>query len=204
MEWPMKSFSRIPLILLASILVVSCAKKKEEAAPPAPAGGATHAKVSQAMLQRWMVGLINRQPSPNAESSVTIGSGVMQVKTPGESKAWGETADVDSNGTPETIRFMWDGQAKVMYAHTQDWVKLSDGTVADKGLLVAQFGEGNTRNKVPGSGWYAYALTRDTTATGVTGTLFGCTFDKYGAEGECGTGTFSRDDNEFHIEVVGQ
>lgn len=198
----MKPLSRILPILLASILVASCAKKKETV--PETGGQATHAKVSQAMLQRWMVGLINRQPTPNAESSVTIGSGVMQVQTPAESKAWTETADADSNGTQETIRFMWDGQAKVMYAHTQDPVTLADGTIADKGLLVTQFAEGNTRNKAPGSGWYAYALTRDSTATGVTGTLFGCMFDRYGAEGECGTGTFSRNDNEFHIDVVGQ
>lgn len=203
----MKSYSRIPTIFLASILVMSCSKKQEQPASESgdhAAHAAAYGKVPQAMLQRWMVGLVNREPSPNAEKSMTIGSGAMQVQTVGESKSWTETADVDSNGVQESVGLMWDGQAKVMYAFTRDPIQLSDGKAADKGFLVAQFAEGNSRSKVPGSGWYAYLVTRDSTAAGVTGDLFGCTFDRYGVEGECGTGTFSKNDNEFHIEVVGQ
>ena len=201
----MKLFSRISLIFLASILIVSCAKKEEPAATDSNAPSTdTYAHVPQAMLQRWMIGLVNREPSPNAASAMTIGSGVMQVQTPGESKSWAETADIDSNGVQEAITFMWDGQAKVMYAHTLAPVALADGKMADKGLMVAQFAEGNARNRPAGAGWYAYALTRDSTATGVTGTLFGCTFDKFGTEEKCGTGTWSRGDNEFHIDVAGE
>ena len=203
----MKPYSRILPIFLAAILVVSCSRKQEQPASDSgtPAASATtYAHVPQAMLQRWMVGLVNRSPSPNAEKAMTIGSGAMQVQTPGESKSWTETADVDSNGVKDSITLMWDGQAKVMYAYTRDPIALSEGKTADLGLMVAQFADGNTRKKEPGSGWYAYLLSRDSTATGVTGNLFGCTFDKYGAEGQCGTGTFSRSENEFHIDAVGQ
>ena len=49
-----------------------------------------------------------------------------------------------------------------------------------KGLLVAQFGEGNTANRPLGSGFWAYATSRDTTSyREVEGTLYGCRFDKY-------------------------
>ena len=202
----MNLYSRISLIVLASILVVSCSKKQEQAAsesetPAAPA--TTYARVPQAMLQRWMIGLVNREPSPNAEQAMTIGVGEVKVQATGLSKAWTETADVDSNGVQESVTLMWDGRAKVMYAYTRAPIMLSDGKSVDQGLMVAQYADGNTRNKPPGSGWYAYVLSRDSTAAKVTGTLFGCTFDRYGTEGPCGTGTFSRDENDFKIVATG-
>ena len=73
--------------------------------------------------------------------------------------------------------------------------------MADKGLLVAQFGEGNTADRPLGSGFWAYATTRDTTSYRETeGALFGCRFDKTGQETECGPGTWSRVNNDFKIE----
>jgi hypothetical protein len=53
-----------------------------------------------------------------------------------------------------------------------------------------------------GSGFWAYATSRDTTsATEVAGTLYGCRFDKYGEETECGPGTWSRVNNDFDIST---
>ncbi len=193
------------VLSLSALVAVSCAKKSENAAPPAastPAAATPH--IQSAMLKRWMTGLANRHPGLNSTHANTLGADVMSVAISGDATSWSETADVDSNGTPETVGFMWDGANKVMYAYTKDPVTLSDGSMADKGLLVCQFGANNTKGKPEGSGWYAYATARDTTGGKVSGTMYGCTFDATGNELQCGTGTFNKDGNEFTIEVTPQ
>jgi hypothetical protein len=113
--------------------------------------------------------------------------------------------DIDSSGTPEKVNFLWDATNKVMYAFTQDPVALEGGSMADKGLLIAQYGEANTAKREMGSGVWVYATERDTTATGeVRGKLFGCRFDKDGNTTECGTGDWSRTTNDFIIESAVQ
>jgi hypothetical protein len=157
------------------------------------------------LLKQWMIGLANRRPGLGATKANTLGGGALGVTTSGDATSWYENADLDSNGTQEKIGFMWDGANKVMYAYTHDPVTLSDGTIADEGLLVTQFGAGNAKGKPEGSGWYAYAVERDTTAEGrVSGKLFGCTFDSVGNELQCGEGTFNRDGNDFQIKVQPQ
>jgi hypothetical protein len=134
----------------------------------------------------------------------TLGYGALGVTLQENGQGWYEIADVDSNGTEEKIGFMWDTQNRVMYAYTQDPITFSDGTIADKGALITQFGEGNTLGRAVGSGWYAYALSADTTATGAAGNLYGCTFDHTGMILECGTGTYERVGTEFKISVTPQ
>ncbi|MFI5372442.1 MAG: hypothetical protein ACHQ52_12860 [Candidatus Eisenbacteria bacterium] len=191
----------LPPILL--LIVVSCAPKGEKAGqasnPPS-----TQPRVAERMLKRWMIGLTNRHPGSGATHPTDFGSGALGVTVSKDATMWYETADVDSNGKQELIGFMWDAPSKVMYAYTHDPVTLSDGTVADKGLLVAQFGDGNTKGKPVGSGWYAYTVERDSTAGKVGGKMFGCTFDAAGNEVECGEGTFDRSGNELKIAVKPQ
>jgi hypothetical protein len=193
----MKTHARFASVLLLVLLAGSCApkeKRSESAEPPA-------SPLQGRLLTQWMIGLANRQPSPGATMAKTLGYGALGVSLAENGMGWYEVADVDSNGTQEKIGFMWDAKNKVMYAYTEDPVTLSDGTIANKGLLITQFGEGNTRGRAEGSGWYAYALERDTTATGTRGSLYGCTFDKTGAILECGTGTFERDGVDFKISA---
>ena len=100
---------------------------------------------------------------------------------------------------------MWDATHKIMYAYTLDPVAINDSTTADKGLLVAQFGSGNTQGKEIGSGFWAYALERDTSATGTTsGKLYGCRYNKYGEVTECGPATWSRTGNDFQLVLNGK
>jgi hypothetical protein len=178
------------------LLAGACApkeKRSESAEPPA-------SPLQGKLLKQWMIGLANRQPSPGATMARTLGYGALGVSLQENGIGWYEIADVDSNGTQEKIGFMWDAKNKVMYAYTQDPVTLSDGTLADKGLLISQFGDGNTRGRVHGSGWYAYALQRDSTSDGSKGIIHGCTFDNTGAILECGIGKFERDGVDFKIK----
>ena len=158
------------------------------------------AKVSTKLVKRWMLGLTLRHPGMDARKGVQMGGGAMGVKATPTAMSWYEKADIDSNGTEEEVGFMWDSDDKVMYAYTLDPVRLDDGTLAKKGLLVGQFAEGNTQKRQQGSGFWAYATTRDTLSYRlVTGSLYGCRFDQYGRMVECGPGKWTRDNNNFTI-----
>jgi hypothetical protein len=199
---------RSPLFVvlpIAALIAASCGKQAEQTSQaPATEAPSTKsmARVDPRFFKHWLIGLSNRRPGLDAQRGVALGQGALGVNATPDAVAWFENVDVDSNGTREKVGFMWDGKNKVMYAYTQDPVMLEDGTMADKGLLVAQYGEGNTKNRDLGSGFWAYATARDTTASGdVTGTLSGCKFDHVGDETECGTGEWSRIDNDFKIST---
>jgi len=199
----MKRFRLLVVLAFAALIAASCGKKAEQAsqapATPPPAT-ASMPHIQSRLVKFWMTGLTNRRPGRDAKKGVALGEGALGINATANAVAWFETVDIDSNGTKEKVGFMWDGTNKVMYAYTHDAVMLEDGTMADKGLLVTQYGEGNTRQRDAGSGFWAYATSRDTSATGsVTGTLFGCRFDRLGNETECGTGEWSRMDNDFKI-----
>ena len=196
----------IAVLALTALVAASCAKPASETAqtPNGDGGGEQAvAKIDSRIVKSWMIGLTNRRPGLDAKKGVALGEGALGVNATPEAVAWYESADIDSNGTPEKVGFMWDGTNKVMYAYTQDPVTLDDGSVADKGVLVAQFGEGNKMNRPLGSGFWAYATSRDTTSYRETeGSLYGCRFDNTGAETECGPGTWSRVNNDFKISTM--
>jgi hypothetical protein len=199
----MNRSARFWLISLLAVIAVSCAPKGEKASQTATTESAP-AKVETRVLKKWMIGLSNRRPGNDATTVHTIGTGALGVTTSGAATSWFEMIDVDSSGKQDKIGFMWDSHNKIMYAYTRDPVTLSDGTVADKGLLVLQYGAENSKDKPEGSGWYAYATERDSTAAGATGTLHGCTFDANGQILQCGDGTFDKKGNEFDIKVTPQ
>jgi hypothetical protein len=194
----------VVLAALTALILTSCGKSAEKSSE-STTGQAAHAatpRIESRYVKMWMIGLSNRRPGLDAHKANTLGGGAMDVVVTGQGTSWFEMVDLDSNGTQEKVNFLWDATNKVMYAFTHDPVKLDDGSMADKGLLVAQFGEGNPEKRDMGSGVWMYATARDTSASGeVAGTLFGCRFDKDGNETECGTGKWSRTDNDFIIET---
>jgi hypothetical protein len=204
----MKKFRLFLVPALVALVAVSCGKKAEPTSEPSaqtPAAPAPATHVEGPRLTRWIIGLSERRPGLDATKANTLGHGALGVKVTGKATSWIEMADVDSSGKKAKVNFMWDATNKVMYAYTLDPVRLNDSTVADKGLLVAQFGEGNTRNKESGSGFWAYALERDTSGTGtITGKLYGCRYTKYGEVTECGPAEWSRTGNEFSIKPAGE
>ena len=194
---------RMFLVLMALVAVVigSCGKKAAET-PQAPVAEKSPAKVNPWLVKRWALGLLGRHPGKDAKKDLVMGDSLLGFRATPNALAWYEMVDVDSNGTPEKVGFMWDGINKVMYAYTHDPVTLDDGTTAANGLVVAQFGEGNKDGRSKGSGFWAYATTRDTMSYRlVEGGLYGCRFDETGTETECGTGTWLRDNNNFTIST---
>jgi len=203
----MRTYRLCSVLALTTLVAASCGKRAEQTpGPSTPAPETASApRVEARLLKQWLIGLTNRRPGLDATKANTLGYGALGVNVTGNATSWYEMADVDSNGTKEKVGFMWDATNKVMYAYTRDPITLSDGSMADHGLLAAQFGDGNTGNREIGSGFWAYAVSRDSSATGqVTGTLFGCRFNKYGDETECGPGEFSRAGNEFTIRTPGK
>jgi len=197
----MKKYRLFVALALIAVIISSCGRTTSES-PQTPAAEKSMGKIDTRLVKGWMIGLTNRRPGLDAKRGVVLGDGALGVRGTPDAVAWFEMIDIDSSGTPEKVGFMWDGTSKVMYAYTQDPVTLDDGTMADKGLVVAQFGEGNTVNRPLGSGFWAYATTRDTTSyREVEGALFGCRFDGTGEETECGPGTWSRVNNDFAIKT---
>jgi hypothetical protein len=197
----MKMHRLLIILALLAAIVASCGKKASEEAP-APVAEKAPAKVSSHLVKAWMLGLAKRAPGINAKKGVALDERALGVRATPNAVAWFEMVDIDSNGTQEKIGFMWDATAKVMYAYTYDPVMLDDGSVADKGLIVAQFADGNAANRPQGSGYWAYATTRDTLSYRlVEGSLYGCRFDPMGEETECGPGTWNRDNNNFSIKT---
>jgi len=194
----------LAVLALAALMVSSCGKSAQQSSQSA-AGQQAHAttpRIESRIVKLWMIGLSNRRPGLDARKANTVGGGALDVVVTGQGTSWFEMVDIDSNGTQEKVNFLWDVTNRVMYAFTHDPVKLDDGSMADKGLLVAQYGEGNPEKRPFGSGVWMYATALDTTATGdAAGTLFGCRFDKDGNETECGTGKWSRTNNDFVIET---
>jgi hypothetical protein len=90
-----------------------------------------------------------------------------------------------------------------MYAYTHDPITLDDGSIADKGLVVGQFGDGNTQNRPLGSGFWAYATTRDTTSYRETeGTLYGLPLRQERRRNRVRTRTWSRANNDFKLSTM--
>ena len=203
----MKKYRLLALLAFVAFAVVigACGEKKSSntaqtpaATPAEPAMG----KVDPKLVKGWMIGLMNRRPVIGAKSGVMLGEGALGITGNKDAVSWFEMIDIDSNGTKEKVGFMWDATNKVIYAYTHDPVTLTDGSMADKGLLVGQYGENNTQHRPQGTGFWAYAVSRDTTDYRETeGGLYGCRFDQYGAETECGPGTWSRVNNDFSVKT---
>jgi hypothetical protein len=201
----MKKYRLLAVLALIALIIWGCGQKASETAQTTPAPAPvepTMGKIDPKLVKGWMIGLMNRRPGIGAKSNVALGEGALGIQASPNAVAWFENVDIDSNGTTEKVGFMWDGTSKVIYAYTHDPVTLTDGSMADKGLLVGQYGEGNTQQRTPATGFWAYAITRDTTDYRETeGALYGCRFDQYGEETECGAGTWSRVNNEFSVKT---
>jgi hypothetical protein len=200
----MKKYRMFAVLAIIAVTIASCGRKASESpSAEAPAAEKQIAKIDSRLVKGWMIGLTNRRPGIDAQRGVALGEGALGLRATPDAVAWYEMIDIDSSGTPEKVGFMWNGNSKVMYAYTRDPVTLNDGTIADKGLVVAQFGEGNTANRPQGSGFWAYATVRDTLGyREEEGTLYGCRFDNFGDETECGPGTWSRVNNDFTIKTM--
>lgn len=198
----MKKYRLFAALALIAVIIGSCGRKASES-PQTPAAEQSMPKINSRLVKSWMIGLTNRRPGLDAERGVVPGVGALGVRPTANAVSWFEMVDIDSNGTAEKVGFMWEATSKVMYAYTYDPVTLDDGTMADKGLVMAQFGEGNTMDRPMGAGFWAYATSRDTTDyREVEGALFGCRFDGFGEETECGPGTWSRVNNDFKISTM--
>jgi hypothetical protein len=192
------------VLAIIAVFIISCGKKASETAQTTdtPATEPTMGKISTRLVKGWLIGLTNRRPGLDAKRGVALGEGALGVNATPDAVSWFEMIDIDSSGTQEKVGFMWDATNKVMYAYTQDPVTLDNGSIADKGLVAGQFGEGNTANRPLGSGFWAYAVSRDTTSyREVEGGLYGCRFDGTGEETECGAGTWTRVNNDFAIQT---
>jgi hypothetical protein len=144
-------------------------------------------------------------PSDVAEA-VFLGEGPLAVNTrDGEDDTdarWVETLDIDDDGTLNETQLLWDDEDDILYAFAFETFdcRAGDGT-AEGGMLVATYGEHNSRGWPPGSGFYLIGLDAGE-CHAKTAMLWGCRFDENRVRTRCGEGTIDVDTGALDITTV--
>jgi hypothetical protein len=161
----------------------------------------------EADVGRAVVSLVRAFELPDdIVSAVLLGEGPVAIDTTdGEGDTdslWVETLDIDEDGSMNETRLIWDDEDAILYAHAFETFDClhGDGT-ADSGMLVAVYGEGNTRGEPPGSGFYVVGLDAGECAAR-NAMLWGCRFDEAGKKTKCGEATLDVATGSFEISTV--
>jgi len=161
----------------------------------------------QADVGRAVVSLVRAFKLPdNVATAVLLGEGpVMLDTTDGEGDSdpsWVEPLDIDQDGTTNETRLIWDDEDRILYAYaleTFDCLR-GDGK-ADGGMLVAVYGEENSRGEPPGSGFYVIGLDAGE-CSATKAMLWGCRFDEAGVKTKCGEATIDVATGALEISTI--
>ncbi len=129
-------------------------------------------------------------PPAGAKKTNTIGKGKLAVKTDNSAadtdSFWVEELDINGDGEMEETDLLYDDEDKVLYLYAETDFACADGQNDGRGsMLIAINGQGNTRNRPAGSGWYMVELDAGECAA-QTAALWGCKFDANGNRTACG------------------
>ena len=202
----MRDRARVCAALLALTLAACGGGAGEDRAEGAPPAGAVPAGID-ADVGKAVVSLIRAFELPDhVAGAVLLGEGPLTVDTTdgeGDSDpSWAQTLDIDEDGSPNDTRLLWDDEDDILYVYafeTFDCLRV-EGT-ADGGMLVAVYGEGNTRGKPPGSGFYIVGLDAGE-CSARNATLWGCRFDETGAKMKCGEATIDAATGSLEITTI--
>jgi len=138
----------------------------------------------------------------SATKKTSIGKGSTSVKTanaPDDTDSfWVETVDIDGDGNPETTDLVWDDEDKVLYLYADGDFTCANGGTGNGGLLIAINGEGNSRGRPAGSGWYAVSLDEGECKAKAAG-VYGCKFDAKGNPTACGLATLDEKNDDLLV-----
>jgi len=115
---------------------------------------------------------------------------------------WVETLDIDADGTMNETQLLWDDEDDILYAYAfESFDCLRGEGTADGGMLVAVYGEENTRGAQAGSGFYVVGLDAGE-CFARNAMLWGCEFDDTGAESKCGEATIDMATGTLEITTI--
>ena len=138
----------------------------------------------------------------NATKKTSIGKGKTTVNTANSAddtdSFWVETVDIDGDGNPEATDIIWDDEDKVLYLYADGDFTCANGGTGNGGLLIAINGQGNSRGRPAGSGWYAVSLDEGECKARVAG-VYGCKFDAKGTPTACGLATLDEKNDDLLV-----
>lgn len=202
----MRNLARACSGLLALTLSACGGGAGEDGAEGRPSAGAGLTGV-QADVGRAVVSLVRAFELPDAvASAVLLGEGPVSLDTSdgeGDSDpSWVEPLDIDQDGSVNETRLIWDDEDQILYAYAFETFdcRSGDGT-ADGGMLVAVYGEENSRGEPPGSGFYVVGLDAGE-CSAKNAMLWGCRFDETGVMTKCGEATIDVATGSLEISTI--
>jgi hypothetical protein len=167
-----------------AVLVLAAAPIPSQAADAV--SSPVNVKVSPALVAKAN----DPKPPANASQKTSIGKGKTTVDASngaGDNDSfWVEQIDVDGDGDIEEAALLWDDEDKVLYIYAENAsLVCSDGAPATADLLIAINGEGNSRQRPAGSGFYVVSLDATECKAGVA-EAYGCRFGATGKPIACG------------------
>ena len=128
-------------------------------------------------------------PSTKTEQKTSVGGKQATVKTANHAQDtdsfWVESIDFDGDGSMETADLVWDDEDGILFLHDEGPFTCQSGGQGDGEILMAIYGEKNTRKRPAGSGWWVVGLDAGECGAKAAG-LFGCRFDTKGQATDCG------------------
>jgi len=146
-------------------------------------------------------------PSARATKKASIGKGKAAVSTANAGddtdSFWVEEIDIDGDGTAEATDVLWDDEDKVLFLYAEGEFPCAGGGTGTGDMLIAINGQGNSRGRPAGSGWYLVTLDEGECKAKAAG-AYGCKFDAKGIETACGVATIDEKNDELVIATVSQ
>jgi len=190
------------ILLAGGAFVVAGSSLAEQAAGGAPAAGsAVKVNVPPAVAAKA------NSPTPPAKATkkTSIGKGKAAVSTANGSddtdSFWVEEIDIDGDGTAEATDVVWDDEDKVLFLYAEGEFPCANGGTGTGDMLIAINGQGNSRGRPAGSGWYLVTLDEGECKVKAAG-AYGCKFDAKGNLTACGTAVLDEKNDDVVITTV--
>jgi len=147
------------------------------------------------------------KPGAGATKKSSIGKGKAAASTANaagdDDSFWVEEIDIDGDGTAEATDVLWDDEDKVLFLYAEGEFPCAGGGTGTGDMLIAINGQGNSRGRPAGSGWYLVTLDEGECKAKAAG-AYGCKFDAKGIETACGVATIDEKNDELVIATVSQ
>jgi hypothetical protein len=182
-------------------LVFACSAVPSDAEQAAGGGSPVAVQVPAAVLSKAN----SPKPAANASKKTSIGKGKAAINTanaPGDDDSfWAEEVDMDGDGTMESADVLWDDEDKVLFLYDDGDFKCTAGGTGSGDMLIAINGQGNSRGRPAGSGWYLVTLDEGECKAKTAG-AYGCKFDAKGNPTACGVAVVDEKNDDLVIATA--
>jgi hypothetical protein len=190
---------------IAGVVLASSGQCLAQQATGSAAGAGSPVKVK---IPAGVVAKANAATPPaKATKKTSVGKGKATVNTANAAadsdSFWVEDIDIDGDGNVETTDVVWDDEDKVLLLYADGEFQCRVAGTGTGDMLVVINGQGNSRGRPAGSGWYLVTLDEGECKAKAAGT-YGCKFDDKGNETACGVALIDEKNDELIIATASQ